>query len=92
VPGALTIVLAVTAACIAGAVAIALLRDDEYESTATVRGAVSPELARSAKVARRALAIAGRTLAEARKRADAAAFEQPDAAPRHVEQPGRLAS
>ena len=58
-PGALTIALAVTAACIAGAVALALLRGDEHESTATVSGAASAEGARSAQVARRALDIAG---------------------------------
>ena len=53
------IVLAVMAACMAGAVAVALLRGDEYESTATVRGGASPESARRAEVARRALHIAG---------------------------------
>ncbi|HEV2874502.1 MAG TPA: hypothetical protein VGW14_05080 [Thermoleophilaceae bacterium] len=58
-PGALTIVLAVMAACIAAAAALALLRGDEYESTATVRGEALLEPARTADVARRALDLAG---------------------------------
>jgi Mrp family chromosome partitioning ATPase len=48
-----------TAAGIAGAGTVALLRGDEYESTALVRAAPSPEAARSARVARRALDVAG---------------------------------
>jgi Mrp family chromosome partitioning ATPase len=58
-PRAVALVLAMTVACIAGAAALTLLRGAEYESTATVRGAGSPEPARSAAVARRALDIAG---------------------------------
>jgi hypothetical protein len=51
--------LAVIAACAAGAAALALLRGGEYEATAKVTGAASLEGARSEALARRALDAAG---------------------------------
>lgn len=55
----LAIVVAVVAAGIAGATAFALLRGEEYESTAVVRGAAGREAARGVDVARRALDLGG---------------------------------
>jgi Mrp family chromosome partitioning ATPase len=56
---AVAIVIAVMAAGVAGAAAFALLNGDQYESTATVRGAAALEQVRGADLARRALDLAG---------------------------------
>jgi Mrp family chromosome partitioning ATPase len=55
----LAMLLAVIAACTAGAVALTLLRGQEYESTAVVRTGAPLDGARSPEVARRALDAAG---------------------------------
>lgn len=71
------VVLAVIAACAAGAAALSVARGDEYESTAVVSGGSgSLEAARSVQLARRALDAAGARAAPAQALLDHSEVER----------------